>query len=184
MRRISSYHHTTLQPLCRRQASSRRRQHHAHKAAYPRCIGAYNPSPRVLRVWGTDACTLTTPQHHPTATRRANPMRRSSVSCRCCRCRAGSSACDSVVTMRACCHRLPILCTRPSPRTVSAVRAALPGMVLVASTWYLVCCYRSHCKNVCVVIHDYGTLLLTKAAAASQCDFHRQPGGQRHCYSS
>ena len=92
------------------EASSTTRQHHEREAAYPRCIGAYNPSPRIVRAGGADAYTPTTCTPHqpsPTATRKrlTNPL-----------CSGGvlvsvvvvavlaAAACDSEVTTRACCH--------------------------------------------------------------------------------
>ena len=60
-------------------------QHRGREAAYPRCIGAYNPSPRIVGAGGADAHTPTTPhQPSPTATRKklvTLSARCSSVSC-------------------------------------------------------------------------------------------------------
>ena len=64
MRQTSSYYHATLQPYRRPEAICSGRQHHACEAAYPRCIRASNPSPRIGRAGGADGCTPTTPHHH------------------------------------------------------------------------------------------------------------------------
>ena len=61
------------------------------------------------------------------------------------------------------------LCTRPSPRSVSAVREALPGLFLV--------CYRSKfltlcvTTNVCTRRYRRRLLLLQQAAAAAAAAF-------------
>ena len=130
VRQTSSYYHTTLQPYRSPEASSSTRQHHEREAAYPRCIGAYNSSPRIVRAGGADAYTPTTPhQSSPTATRKNynNPISARCSSVSCC---AGSSVQFSSIYA---CLLSPFayLCTRPSPRGVSAVRAALPGLFLV-----------------------------------------------------
>ena len=71
VRQTSSYYHTTLQPYRSPEASSSTRQHHEREAAYPRCIGACNPSPRIVRAGGADAYTPATPhQPPPTASRK------------------------------------------------------------------------------------------------------------------
>ena len=88
VQQTSSYYHTTLQPYRSPVASSSTRQHHECEAAYPRCIGPYDPSPRIVRAGGADAYTPTTcTPHQPsaTATRKSynKPIsaRCSSVSC-------------------------------------------------------------------------------------------------------
>ena len=108
MRQTGSYYHTTPQPYCSPEPRSSTRQHHDEREAPDlRCIGAYNPSPRIVRAGGVDAYTPTTPhQLSPTATRRTltilspHGVLLSVV--------VLAAACISVVTKRACCHRLPI----------------------------------------------------------------------------
>ena len=107
--RATNKQHTTLQPYCRPEASSSRRQHHKREAAHPRCIRAHNPSPRIGRAGGAGAKnTPTTPyQPSPTATheKKTNPLCSgvlvSVVAV------LAAAACDSVAATRACCHRLP-----------------------------------------------------------------------------
>ena len=125
VRQTSSYYHTTLQPYRSPEASSSRRQHHEREAAYPRCIGAFNPSPRIVRAGGAGAYTPTTPhQPSPTATRKANPLSAqcSSVSC------AGSSVRFS---SNYACLLLPFvyLCTRPPPRKRLCCSGSAAGIV-------------------------------------------------------
>ena len=103
----SDHYYTTLQPYRSPEASSSTRQHHEREVAYPRCIGAYNPSPTIVRAGGADAYTPTTPhQPSPTATRTAiialspHGVLLSVV--------VLAATCSSVVTIRACCHRLHI----------------------------------------------------------------------------
>ena len=113
VRQTSSSWYATLQPYYSRpEASSSRRQHHAREAAHPRCIRAYNPSPRIGRAAGADAYTPTTA---PTITNRHEQkkltilsLRRVLVSVVKAAVVLAAAACDSVVTTRACCHRLPI----------------------------------------------------------------------------
>ena len=50
----------TLLPKSQKQ----QKRTHACEAAYPRYIGAYNPSPRTGRAGGADAYTPTIPHHH------------------------------------------------------------------------------------------------------------------------
>ena len=87
--------------------NSSTRQHHEREAAHLWCIGAYHPSPRIVRTGGVDAYTPTTPhQPSPSATRRKlttlspHGVLLSFV--------VLAAACNSVVTTRACCRRLPI----------------------------------------------------------------------------
>ena len=112
VRQTSSSYYTTLQPYCRPQASSSRRQYHVREAVHPWCIRAYNPSPRIGRAAGADAYTPTTA---PTITNRHEQkkltilsLRRVLVSVVKAAVVLAAAACDSVVTTRACCHRLPI----------------------------------------------------------------------------
>ena len=86
MRQTSSYYHTTLQPYRSPEASSSTRQHHDREAAYPRCIGAYNPSPRIVRAGGADAYTPTSTHQSLTATTKKsnNPLSARCSSVRCC----------------------------------------------------------------------------------------------------
>ena len=108
VRQTSSSWYATLQPYYSRpEASSSRRQHHAREAAHPRCIRAYNPSPRIGRAAGADACTPTTA---PTITNRHEKNIQPSLQCSCVSFVVvlAAVACDSVVTACACCHRLPI----------------------------------------------------------------------------
>ena len=183
MRQTSSYsYHTTPQPYRSPEASSSTRQHHEREAAYPRCIGAYNPSPRIVRAGGADAYTPTTPhQPSPTATRKKAIITLSphgvllSVV-------VLAAACNSVVTMRACCHRLPIYV--PDHHHAASL---LFGQRYRDCFWYA--CYRFHSIffvcNRCMYYDGILLLLLQQAAAAaaaaacSQCDLHCQPGGQQ-----
>ena len=142
VRQTSSYYHTTLQPYRSPEASSSTRQHHEREAAYPRCIGAYNPSPRIVRARGADAYTPTTPhQPSPTATRKKAIITLSphgvllSVV-------VLAAACNSVETTRACCHRLPFYV--PDHHHAASL---LFGQRYRDCFWYV--CYRSHSK-LCV----------------------------------
>ena len=131
VRQTSSYYcHTTPQPYCRPEASSSKGQHHAREAAYPRRIEAYNPSSRIGRAGGADACTPTTPHDHDES---------GSVVV------LAAAAYDSVVATRSPFAYLMY----PPPRTFSAVRAGLPEwqLYLVSYTWYMTRCYRSHFKH-------------------------------------
>ena len=97
----------------------------------PRCIGAYSLSPRIVRARGADAYTPILP-HQPslTATRKSNYTSPLSAWCCSVSCCAGSSV---QFGSNYTCLLSPFayLCTRPSRRSVSAVRAALPGLFLV-----------------------------------------------------
>ena len=162
VRQTGSYYHTTPQSYCSPKPSSSTRQHHEREAAHLRCIGAYNPSPRIARAGCVDAYTPTTPhQPSPTATRRKLTTL------------SPHGVLLSVVVHGSSVHfssyyacllsPFAYLCTRLSPRSVSAVRAA------IYTGFFLVCmCYDG------ILL-----LLLQQAAACSQCDFHRQPGGQQ-----
>ena len=142
VRQTSSYYHTTLQPYRSPEASSSTRQHHEREAAYPRCIGACNPSSRIGRAGGVDAYTPTTLHHcQPPREKLALSLQWwccSSVSC-CC---AGSSSVRFSSNYACLLPPFAYLCIRPPPRSVSAVRAALPG--LFWNVWY-----RPHSK-LCV----------------------------------
>ena len=92
---------------CRPEASISRRQHHAREAAHPRCSIRYcNPSPRKGRAGCSGAYGLT-PPHHP------QPPQEKSQPSLCSFLESiavvlAAAACYSIVTTRACCHRLPI----------------------------------------------------------------------------
>ena len=137
----SDHYYTTLQPYRSPEASSSTRQHHEREVAYPRCIGAYNPSPTIVRAGGADAYTPTTPhQPSPTATRTAiialspHGVLLSVVL---------AAACNSVVPMRACCHRLPIYV--PDHHHAASL---LFGQRY--RDFFMYACYRSHSK-LCVL---------------------------------
>ena len=83
----------------------------------PGVLELYNPSPRIGRDGGAHAYIPNTPS--PTATRKTNPLQFF----------VNYACLLSPFAYYSC-----ILCTRPPPRTVSAVQAALPGLFLVLST--------------------------------------------------
>ena len=145
VRQTSSHYHTTLQPY-RSPASSSTRQHHEREAVYLRCIGAYNPSPRIVRAGGADANTPTTP-HQPLSTtmrkKATTTLSPHGVVLSVVR----AAACNSVIIIRACCHRLPIYV--PDHHHGASL---LFGQRYRDCFWYV--CYRSHSK-LCVtdVLH-------------------------------
>ena len=97
----TSYNAATLLP-----SSSSRRHHHARETASPWCIGVYNPSPRIDRQsWGCGRMCLDYSAPSPTATRTTTLTVCSALLSVVV---LAAAECDSVVTTRACCHRLPI----------------------------------------------------------------------------
>ena len=153
MRQTGSYYHTTPQSYCSPKPSSSTRQHHEREAAHLRCIGAYNPSPRIARAGCVDAYTPTTPhQPSPTATRRKLTTL------------SPHGVLLSVVVHGSSVHfssyyacllsPFAYLCTRLSPRSVSAVRAAIyTGFFwyVCATTVYCFFCYNRQQHAVSVI---------------------------------
>ena len=107
VRQTSSYYHKTLQPYRSPEASSSTKQHHERETAYPRCIGTYNLSPRIVRAGGEDAYTPTT-SHQPSTPTRKKSIATLSPHGVLLSVVVLAAVCNSVVTMRACCHRLLI----------------------------------------------------------------------------
>ena len=143
VRQTSSYYHTTLQPYRSPEASSSTRQHHEREAAYPRCIGACNPSPRIAGAGGAYAyiypdytASTITNRHEKKAIITLSPqgVLLSVV--------VLATACNSAVTMRACCHRL--LTYVPDHHHAASL---LFGQRY--RDCFLYVCYRSHSK-LCV----------------------------------
>ena len=164
----------------RKPAAAEGRQHHAREAAYPRCIGACNPSSRIGRAGGVDAYTPTTLHHcQPPREKLALSLQWwccSSVSC-CC---AGSSSVRFSSNYACLLPPFAYLCIRPPPRSVSAVRAALPGLLLVNVLTYPI--LKFACNNTMVdALRRYTASSATGSSSSrsSPCDFHRQPGGQQ-----
>ena len=129
MRQTRSYYHNTLQPYRSPDASSSTRQHHERETAYPWGIGAYNRH----RGYSELGVRTNIPRRHrinhhqpPREKNYNNPLSARCSSVRC----AGSSI---QFSSNYACLLSPFAdsCTRPSPRSVSAVRAALPGLFLV-----------------------------------------------------
>ena len=75
--RTRSYYHTTLQRCCRPAAAGGNTMR--VKAAYPRCIGAYNPSPRKRHSWGCGRVHV--PRSHRTITN-CHENKRKRILCR------------------------------------------------------------------------------------------------------
>ena len=131
----TSYNAATLLP-----SSSSRRHHHARETASPWCIGVYNPSPRIDRQsWGCGRMCLDYSAPSPTATRTTTLTVCSALLSVVV---LAAAECDSVVTTRACCHRLPIYV--PDHHHAASL---LFGQRFRDCFWYV--CYRSHSK-LCV----------------------------------
>ena len=129
------------------------------------------------RIIYTDYTALTISNRHE---KKANlPSLQWWCSCVSCCCCAGGSSVRFSSNCACLLSQFALLCTRPPPRSVSAV---LFRQRCRDCFWYVVT--DPILNSVCVkkyIHYDCTPLLLLQAAASrsSQCDFYRQPGGQQ-----